>query len=71
MNEWNVVHVINNKFYKNKLDDTKYSPLLSQCLQEVGVYGLEIHTISTTPPPKDDQAAAIAAIMGGGEEVTV
>ena len=61
----------NNKFYKNKLDDTKYSPLLSQCLQEVGVYGLEIHTISTTPPPKDDQAAAIAAIMGGGVEVSL
>jgi len=61
----------NNKFYKNKLDDTKYSPLLNKCLQDVGVYGLDIHTISTTPPPKDSQAAAIAAIMGGGEEVSI
>ena len=61
----------NNKFYKNKLDDTKYSPLLSKCLQDIGVYGLEIHTVSTTPPPKDDQAAAIAAIMGGGVEVSL
>lgn len=60
-----------NKFYKNKLDDTKYSPLLSQCLQEVGVFGLNIHTIPTTIPPKDSQAAAIAAIMGGGEEVSL
>jgi len=61
----------NNKFYKNKLDDTKYSPLLNKCLQDVGVYGLDVHTISTTPPPKDSQAAAIAAIMGGGEEVSI
>jgi len=61
----------NNNFYKNKLDDTKYSPLLHKCLQEVGVYGLDIHTIPTTTPPKDSQAAAIAAIMGGGEEVSL
>ena len=61
----------NNKFYKNKLDDTKYSPLLNKCLQDIGVYGLDVHTISTTPPPKDSQAAAIAAIMGGGEEVSI
>jgi len=60
-----------NKFYKNKLDDTKYCPLLAQCLQEVGVFGLDVHTIPTTLPPKDSQAAAIAAIMGGGEEVAV
>lgn len=58
-------------FYKKKLDDTKYSPLISKCLQEVGVYGLDIHTIPTAPPPKDVQAAAIAVIMGGGEEVSL
>jgi DNA polymerase-3 subunit gamma/tau len=61
----------NSKFYKNKLDDKKYRPLLSKCLQEIGVYGLDIHTIPTAPPPKDSQAAAIAAIMGGGEEVSL
>jgi len=61
----------NSNFYKKKLDDTKYSPLISKCLQEVGVYGLDIHTIPTAPPPRDSQAAAIAAIMGGGEEVSL
>ena len=61
----------NSNFYKKKLDDTKYSPLLNKCLQELGVYGLDIHTIPTAPPPTDSQAAAIAAIMGGGEEVSI
>jgi DNA polymerase-3 subunit gamma/tau len=60
-----------NGFYKKKLDDAKYSSLLSKCFQETGVYGLDIHTIPTTPPLKDSQAAAIAAIMGGGEEVSL
>jgi DNA polymerase-3 subunit gamma/tau len=60
-----------NKFYKKKLDDTKYTPLLAKCLQETGVFGLNIHTLPTTLPLKDDQAAAIAAIMGGGEEVSL
>ncbi len=58
-----------NNFYKKKLDDTKYSPLLAKCLEEVGVFGLNIHTIPTALPPKGVHAAAIAAIMGGGEEV--
>ena len=61
----------NSKFYKNKLDDTKYTSLLSKCLQENGVYGLDIHTIPTAPPPKDSKVAAIADIMGGGEEVSL
>ena len=60
-----------NKFYKKKLDDTKYTPLLSKCLQDIGIYGLDIHTIPTTAPLKDSQAAAIAAIMGGGVEVSL
>lgn len=60
-----------NNFYKKKLDDTKYSPLISKCLQDLGVYNLDINTIPTAPPPRDSQAAAIAAIMGGGEEVSV
>jgi len=59
------------KFYKNKLDDTKYTPLLAKCLQEIGVYGLNIHTLPTTIPPTDSQAAAITAIMGGGVEVSL
>ncbi len=60
-----------NKFYKKKLDDSKYRPLLSKCLEGTGVYGLDIHTIATAPPPKDSQAAAIVAMMGGGEEVSL
>jgi len=59
------------KFYKNKLDDTKYTPLLAKCLQEIGVYGLNIHTLPTTIPPTNSQAAAITAIMGGGVEVSL
>jgi DNA polymerase-3 subunit gamma/tau len=60
-----------NKFYKKKLDDVKYSSLLYKALEEIGIYGLTIHTIPTAPPPKDSQAASVAAIMGGGEEVIV
>jgi len=60
-----------NNFYKKKLDDTKYSPLLNKCLQDIGICELNIHTIPTTSPLKDSQAAAIAAIMGGGEEVSL
>ncbi|MEP7205184.1 MAG: DNA polymerase III subunit gamma/tau [Candidatus Saccharibacteria bacterium] len=60
-----------NKFYKKKLDDTKYNNLIHSCLHEVGVYGLDIHIIPTGPPLKDSQAAAVAVIMGGGEEVSV
>ena len=60
-----------NNFYKKKLDDTKYRPLICKCLEETGSYGLDIHTIATSVPPKDSQAAAIVAIMGGGEEVSL
>jgi DNA polymerase-3 subunit gamma/tau len=60
-----------NKFYKKKLDDMKYNSLLYKALEEVGIYGLTIHTIPTAPLPSDSQAASVAAIMGGGEEVTV
>jgi DNA polymerase-3 subunit gamma/tau len=59
------------KFYKNKLDEPKYTILLNQCLQKIGVYKLNIHTIPTTLPLQDKQAADIAAIMGGGEEVSI
>lgn len=60
-----------NKFYKKKLDDAKYRPMIHKALEEVGVYELEIHTIPTGVPPRDSQAAAVAVIMGGGEEVSV
>lgn len=60
-----------NAFYKKKLDDTKYSPLLADCLRETGAGDPEVITIGTPPPPKDSTAAAVAAIMGGGEEVHV
>jgi len=61
----------NNKFYKKKLDDVRYTSLLSSCLQKTGVCGLDIHTIPTSIPPKDSKAAAVAAIMGGGVEVSL
>jgi len=60
-----------NTFYKKKLDDTKYSPIINKCLQKIGVYGLDIHTIPTSAPLKDSQAAMVADIMGGGEEVSL
>lgn len=59
------------KFYKNKLDDIKYAPLLSKSLQDIGVFGMNITTIPSSIPPSDSQAAAIAAIMGGGVEVSL
>ena len=71
LNNTDLTLYTNNKFYKKKLDDTKYSPLLSKCLQDIGIYGLDIHTIPTAPPPSDSQAAAVAVIMGGGEEVSL
>jgi len=58
-----------NRFYKNKLDEPKHAVLISKCLNEVGVFGLTIHTIPTAVPPTNAYAAAIVAIMGGGEEV--
>lgn len=61
----------NTPFYKKKLDDTKYRPLIAQSLVNTGVNGLDIETIPTPPPPKDSQAAAVAAIMGGGQEVAI
>ena len=60
-----------NNFYKKKLDDSKYLPMLYTSLETLGVIGMDITTIPTPPPPKDSQAAAVAAIMGGGEEVAV
>lgn len=60
-----------NKFYKKKLDDTKYASLIHKSLNDLGVYELTIHTIPTAAPPKDSQAATAFAIMGGGEEVEV
>lgn len=56
-------------FWKKKLDDPRYQPLLHQGLTDTGTDGLTIETVPTGPPLKDSQAAAVAAIMGGGEEV--
>lgn len=60
-----------NAFYKKKLDDPKYSPMIYSSLEAIGSFELTVHTIPTTPAPKDSQAAAVAAIMGGGEEVSL
>lgn len=60
-----------NNFYKKKLDDSKYRPLLIDSLEKLGVYELDIHTIPTNIPPKDSQVAEVAVIMGGGVEVSL
>lgn len=61
----------NTAFYKKKLDDAKYRPLIAQSLIKTGAGELIIETIASPPPPKDSKAAAVAAIMGGGVEVNV
>ncbi len=61
----------NTPFYKKKLDDPKYRPLIAQSLLKTGAGGLTIETIPSPPPPKDSKAAAVAALMGGGQEVTL
>ena len=58
-----------NRFYKNKLDSSRYRQLMQECLQATGSDNIDVHTLPTTPPLKDSQAAAVAVIMGGGEEV--
>ena len=60
-----------NAFYKKKLDDAKYSPMLYQALAAIGSPQLTVQTIPSSPPPKSSQAASVAAIMGGGEEVSL
>lgn len=61
----------NTPFYKKKLDDPKYRPLIAQSLLKTGAGGLAIETIPSPAPPKDSKAAAVAALMGGGQEVTL
>ena len=56
-------------FWKKKLDDIKYQPILHDALKALAMGELTIETVAATMPPKDSQAAAIAAIMGGGEEI--
>lgn len=56
-------------FWKKKLDDAKYQPLLHKALEDLDMPELIIDVLPTKAPLKDSQAAAIAAIMGGGEEV--
>ena len=58
-----------NQFYKKKLDDSKYRPIINQCLEATGGQNLNINTVPTAPPPKSSQIATVVAIMGGGEEV--
>lgn len=58
-------------FWKKKLDESKYQPILHDTLRAQGYGDLTIETVPTTMPPKDSQAAAVAAIMGGGEEVSL
>ena len=56
-------------FWKKKLDDAKYQPLLHKALEDLDMPELTIDVLPARAPLKDSQAAAIAAIMGGGEEV--
>lgn len=71
LNEKSLTIYAGNKFYKRKLDDSKYNSRLNECLHNIGVYELDIHIIPSGPPLKDSQAAAVAVIMGGGEEVSL
>lgn len=64
------IYTVNN-FYKKKLDDPKYRPLLAASLEALGYSDVVIDTVPTASPPKDEQAAKVAAIMGGGEEVSL
>lgn len=64
------IYAVNN-FYKKKLDDTKYRPLIATSLEALGYHDIVINTVPTGSPLKDEQAAKVAAIMGGGEEVVV
>jgi len=64
------IYTVNN-FYKKKLDDTKYRPLIAKSLEALGFVDIVIDTVPTGSPLKDEQAAKVAAIMGGGEEVSV
>ncbi len=56
-------------FWKKKLDDVRYQPILHDELGNFGMGDISIETVATTMPPRDSKAAAVAAIMGGGEEV--
>lgn len=60
-----------NNFYKKKLDDTKYTVMLAEAMEVLGMNGYDVSTIPTQQPPKDSTAAAVAAIMGGGQEVSL
>lgn len=58
-------------FYKKKLDDPKYRPLISDSILAVGGGDILIETLAESLPLQDSQAAAVAALMGGGQEVAV
>ena len=60
-----------NAFYKKKLDDVKYRPMIAASLETLGFPDVVIDTIPTSSPLKDEHAAKVAAIMGGGEEITL
>ncbi len=61
----------NNAFYKKKLDDPKYSPMLYDSLKALGITDLVFEELPDQAPRKSIQAASIADIMGGGTEVTL
>lgn len=58
-------------FYKKKLDDIKYRPMLTESLFAIGAGEITIEIVAESLPLKDSQAAAVAALMGGGQEVTI
>lgn len=58
-------------FYKKKLDDAKYRPMLIESMIAIGAGEPTIEILADSLPPKDSQAAAVAALMGGGQEVTI
>lgn len=58
-------------FYKKKLDDPKYRPLIADSIIATGAGDITIEILAESLPLQDSQAAAVAALMGGGQEVTV
>lgn len=59
------------RFKKNKIEDAKLRPLLSQAVNYVTRGEVKITIHGTQKPPSDSQLAKVAELMGGGEEVNV
>lgn len=59
------------RFKKNKIEDAKLRPLLSQTVNYITRGEVPITVVETQKPPADSNLAKVAELMGGGEEVNV